>query len=142
MPKVRPKGTPSLSGLHSFLCFFYWKSSWFRVFQVYSKVIPLSVYIHFLSTMGGYAVLNPVSCGRPQWLSMKESACTAGDAGSVPGLERSPGGGSGHPLQYSCLENPMDRGAWRAAVLGVAKHPARPSEQQSNSQQVLGGYFV
>ena len=44
----------------------------------------------------------------------------AGDTGSIPGLGRSPGGGHGHPLQYSCLENPMDRGAWRATVHGVA----------------------
>ena len=43
------------------------------------------------------------------------------DAGSIPGLGRSPGGGHGNPLQYSCLENPMDRGAWRAAVHRVAK---------------------
>ena len=60
----------------------------------------------------------------PRCLSSKEFACSAedsGDAGSVPGLERSPGGGHGYPLQYSCLENPMDRGAWRATVQGVAK---------------------
>ena len=57
--------------------------------------------------------------GLPQWLSGKESACnagTAGDVGWIPGLGRSPGGGHGDPLQYSCLENPMDRGAWRAIV--------------------------
>ena len=50
-----------------------------------------------------------------------ESACNAGDPGSVPGVGRSPGGGNGHPLQYSCLENSMDRGAWRATVRGAAK---------------------
>ena len=44
-----------------------------------------------------------------------------GDAGSVPGLGRSPGVGSGNPLQYSCLENPMNRGAWRAVVQRVLK---------------------
>ena len=44
----------------------------------------------------------------------KESACNAGDPGLVPGLGRSPGEGNGNPLQYSCLENPMDRGAWQA----------------------------
>ena len=43
------------------------------------------------------------------------------DLGSVPGSGRSPGGGHGNPLQYSCLENPMDRGAWQATVDGVAK---------------------
>ena len=43
------------------------------------------------------------------------------DVGSIPGLGRSPGGGDGYPLQYSCLENPVDRGAWRAAVHGVTE---------------------
>ena len=51
----------------------------------------------------------------------KESACNAGDLGPIPGLERSPGEENGNPLQYSCLENPMDRGAWRATVHGVTK---------------------
>ena len=51
----------------------------------------------------------------------KESTCSAGDLGSMPGLGRSPGGGHGSPLQSSCLENPMDRGAWRATVCGVAE---------------------
>ena len=51
----------------------------------------------------------------------KESACNAGDPGLIPGLGRSPGKGNGNPLQYSCLENPMDRGAWQAIVHGVAK---------------------
>ena len=50
----------------------------------------------------------------------KGSACNAGDLGWVPELGRSPGGGHGNPLQDSCLENPTDRGAWRAAVYGVA----------------------
>ena len=49
----------------------------------------------------------------------KESACNAGDPGLIPGLRRSPGEGSGYPLQYSCLENSMDRGAWQVAVHGV-----------------------
>ena len=51
----------------------------------------------------------------------------AGDAGSIPGSGRSPGGGNGNPLQYSCLGNPMDRGAWRATVHGVAKDQTRLS---------------
>ena len=49
------------------------------------------------------------------------SACNTGDLGSIPELERSPGEGNGNPLQYSCLENPMDRGAWWAAVPRVAE---------------------
>ena len=51
----------------------------------------------------------------------KESACNAGDPDSVPGSRRSPGEGNGNPLQYSCLENPMDRGAWWATVYAVAE---------------------
>ena len=57
----------------------------------------------------------------PKWLSGNESACSAGDAGSVPGSGKSPGEGNGNPFQYSCLGNPMHRGAWRAAVHGVKK---------------------
>ena len=52
---------------------------------------------------------------------VKNPPANAGDAGSIPGSERSPGEGNGNPLQYSCLENPMDRGAWRATVPGVAE---------------------
>ena len=58
----------------------------------------------------------------------KESACNAGaegDTGSILGSGRSPGGGHGNPLQYSCLENPMDRGAWQDTVHGVAKSRAQ-----------------
>ena len=55
------------------------------------------------------------------------SVCNAGDLGLIPGLERSPGEGNGTPLQYSCLENPMDGGAWWAAVHGVAKSWTRLS---------------
>ena len=51
----------------------------------------------------------------------KESACNAGHLGSIPGLGRSPEEGNGNPLQYSCLETPMDREAWRATVYGVAR---------------------
>ena len=51
----------------------------------------------------------------------KESSCNAGHLGLIPGLERSPGEGHGNPLQYSGLENSMDRGAWQATVHGVAK---------------------
>ena len=57
----------------------------------------------------------------PQISVSKESACNAGDPGSIPRLGRSPGEGNGNPLKYSCLENPMDREAWRAAPYGVAR---------------------
>ena len=52
-----------------------------------------------------------------RWLSGKESACQAGDMGLISGLGRSPGGGNGDPLQYSCLGNAMDRGVWWATHL-------------------------
>ena len=58
----------------------------------------------------------------------KESTCDTGDigdAGSIPGLGRSPGGGHGNPLQYSCQENPMDRAAWWATVHSVTKSQTR-----------------
>ena len=59
--------------------------------------------------------------GLPKWLSGKEPNCHVGDLGSIPGLGRSPGGGNGNPLQDSCLENLLDRGAWWATVHGVAE---------------------
>ena len=64
--------------------------------------------------------------GFPSGSAGNESTCTAGvtgNSGLIPGWEKSPGGGHGNPLQYSCLENPMDRGAWRAIVHRVAKSP-------------------
>ena len=63
-----------------------------------------------------------MSPGLPQWLSSgSESACNAGNMGLIPRLGRSPGRVHGNPLQYSCQENLMDRGAWHAMVLRVAK---------------------
>ena len=62
-----------------------------------------------------------ITGGLPWWLSDKESACEAGGPDSIPESGRYPGEGNGNPLQYSGLENPMDRGAWRATVPGVAE---------------------
>ena len=59
--------------------------------------------------------------GLPWWPSGKESAYQAGDVGSIPGSGRSPGDRNDNPLQYSCLGNPMDRGAWQAIVHGDSK---------------------
>ena len=66
--------------------------------------------------------------GFPGGSKVKASACNAGDLCSIPGLGRSPGGGNGNPLQCSCLENPMDRGACWATVHGVAKSRTRLSD--------------
>ena len=59
--------------------------------------------------------------GFPGGSDGKDSACNVGDLSSIPGLGRSPGGGHGNPLQCSCPENPIDRGAWKATVHGVTK---------------------
>ena len=66
--------------------------------------------------------------GFPGGSEVKASACKAGDPGSIPGSGRSPEEGNGNLLQYSCLENPMDRGAWKVTVHGVAKSQKRLSD--------------
>ena len=73
--------------------------------------------------------------GFPHSLVGKESACNAGDQGSIPGSGRSPGEWNGNRLQYSCLENPMDRGAWQATVHGVARvgYDLATKEKENNS---------
>ena len=69
-----------------------------------------------------------IRVGPPSSPDGKASACNAGDLGSIPGSGRSPGGGNGNPLQYSCLENPMNRGAWQAPVHGFTKSQTRLSD--------------
>ncbi|XDA80437.1 hypothetical protein R6Z07F_010419 [Ovis aries] len=70
----------------------------------------------------------PVFLGFPSGSDGKESAINAGDLGLIPGLGRSSGEGHGNPLQYSCLENPHDRGAWWATVYRVTKSWTRLSD--------------
>ena len=65
--------------------------------------------------------------GFPGGSEVKASVCNVGDLDSIPGSGRFPGEGNGNPLQYSCLENPMDRGAWWATVHGVEKSQTRLS---------------
>ena len=72
--------------------------------------------------------------GFPGGSDGKKSAHNAGDLGSIHGSERSPREGNGCPLQYSCLENPIDRGIWKATVHGVAKNWTR-LKQLSNVNQ-------
>ena len=67
--------------------------------------------------------------GFPGGSRVKNPPANTGDMGLIPGLGRSPGEGSGNPLQYSSLENPMDRGAWRAPVHGVTKSQTRLSNE-------------
>ena len=68
-------------------------------------------------------LINDIDKPRLDWASLVTQTvktCDAEDPGSIPGLRRSPGEGNGNPLQYSCLENPVDRGAWRATVHEIA----------------------
>ena len=84
--------------------------------------------MHF--TVQPFSILFPFSCicselvrflGFPHSSVGKESTCNAGDPVSIPGWGRCPGEGNGNPLQYSCLENSMDIGAWQATIHGVTK---------------------
>ena len=74
-----------------------------------------------------------LTCGS----EVKASACNMGDLDSIPGLGRSPGEGNGNPLHYSCLENPMDGGAWQATVHAVAKSRTRLSDFTSHTSKVI-----
>ena len=69
-----------------------------------------------------YLLISTTNWGFPSGSDGRESACHAGDPGSIPGFGRFPEGRHGNPLQYSCLENPMDRGAWRDTVHGLTKN--------------------
>ena len=71
--------------------------------------------------------------GFPGGSGSKESACSAGDPGLISGLGRFPGEGNGNPLQYSCLENPMDRGAWWATVHGITKSEIQLSNSHTHT---------
>ena len=89
-------------------CFWYFVDSLSKIF--YSKWI-------FKKSIEVLTEIENMYCSSVG----KQSACKAGDLGLIPGLGRSPGEGNGNPLQYSCLENPMNRGAWQATVHRVAK---------------------
>ena len=80
-----------------------------KIFFQYSKLLPKS---------------GKKSLRLPQWLTCKESACNVEDSSLIPGLGRSPGLGNGIQHHYSCLGNPMDRGAWWATVHGVTRDQA------------------
>ena len=83
---------------------------------IFFKKKTSSIYLHLASHLGAPEItpLRKFCWDFPcSWVS-KESACNAGDPGSIPGPRRSPGEGNGNPIQYSCWENPMDRGAWQA----------------------------
>ena len=80
--------------------------------------------------------------GFPGGSDSKESACNVEDLSLIPGSERSPGEGNGNPLQYFCLENPMDRGAWQATVHAVAKSQTQLTRLSSSSSSSDGKVFA
>ena len=105
------------------------KSGWKWIFAILTVLTTLQVYanvrtqqiMQFKYTVyANYTTIQLRKCF-PVVSDGKESACNAGDLGLIPRLGRSPGKGNGNPLQYSCLENPMDRGDWRDTVYRVAK---------------------
>ena len=88
---------------------------------VYSHPLPvIKIGLFFFSLLSCKSSLY-ILRENPNSSVGKETTCSAGDLGSIPGSGRSPGKGNGNTLQYSCLENPMDRGAWQATVHGVSR---------------------
>ena len=82
--------------------------------------VPCAIQKGLVSFPFKYSYVPCTMRGFPGGSDGKESACNAGNPSLIPGSGRSPGGENGNPLQYSCLENPMDREAWQATVAGVA----------------------
>ena len=95
-----------------------WGEAWFLILQSHglSENTTLMDIAHF-TNLSQFRF----SSGLPWWLRWWRSACKAGDLGLIPGSGRSPGEGNGYPVQNSCLENSMDRGAWWAIVHAIAK---------------------
>ena len=90
--------------------------------------------------LGSFLIVGPYKSGQTLMSGdsdVKKSACNAGHPDSIPGSERSPREGSGNPLQYSGLENPMDRGAWRATVHRVTKSLTRLSDEHTHQKWTL-----
>ena len=112
------------------------KKMWYILYNIYihsmeyhsatrkKEILPLNSNMDGLR--GHYAEWNKLDRGRdfPGSSVGKETACSAEDLGSIPGSRRAPGEGNSNPLQCSCLENPMDRGAWQATVYGSQESDA------------------
>ena len=97
-------------------CFHF---SWVIIFLgIYVLILYVLLFIFFWFNFFNWCI---IALGLPWLLSSKESSCNAGDVGSILESGRSSGEGNGNPLQYSYLENPMDRGAWWATVQGIAE---------------------
>ena len=95
------------------------KSQWYMIMNIYSQRYSGQWKLGW--TKFSQEILLQIMVGFPGSSAAKESACNAGDPGSIPGSGRPPGEGIGNSLQYSCLENSMDRGGWRGTVHGIVK---------------------
>ena len=107
-------------------------SCWRRGQNKKKRENSVNIYCECICTEYRKYVISFIQCiaskGFPSGSDCKASVCNAGDPGLIPGLGRSPGEGNGSPLQYSCLENAMDRGAWQVTIHGVAKSQTRLSD--------------
>ena len=93
------------------------------------QISPHRIYLFISQTRTTISFFTPIVFSTAElssWLYGKESTRQVGDTSLISGLGRSPGEGNGNPLQYSCLENPVDRGVWQATVYGVAKELDMP----------------
>ena len=113
---------PSFTFLHVLIVFFR------EVIIGISEKFFTSEAVHRLHKFESFHSTIRISWDCSGGSDSKESACSVGDLGSIPGLGGFPGGGNGNPLQYSCLEYPMDRGAWPTTVHEVAKSQTQVSD--------------
>ena len=119
-----PSELCSLLNQNLLLLYFLWRPKQSRLWSGWNEWISLQVMLgrqlfYFVALYCRVELHRSIPLGFPGGSYGKESTCNAGDPGLIPGLGRSPGEGNGNPLQYFCLENPMDRGAWWATVHGV-----------------------
>ena len=120
---LQPFSGPSLLG---------WVRAWrssstFRIISIPCCLLSVLRVAYVLGLTGAMSFYFCSTMGLPGGSDGKESACKAGDPGSTPGWGKCPHDGNGHPLQYSCLQKYMDRGAWWATVCGVTKSQTRLS---------------
>ena len=113
--------TPSLRSLEAQSPFCYFST--FPSFLPWAPLVSVCICICHpcINPCDSYSTPYPVSMDFPGGSDSEASACNAGNPGLIPGLGRAPGKGNGNPLQYSCLENPMDGGTWFDPVHGVTK---------------------
>ena len=121
-----PSELCSLLNQNLLLLYFLWRPKQSRLWSGWNERISLWVMlgrqlVYVVALYCRVELHRSIPLGFPGGSDGKESTCNVRDPGLIPGLGRSPGEGYGNPLQYSCLENPMDRGVWWATVHGVTK---------------------